>query len=457
MLNRNSFDNICFSQAVSPALRENLLKQMRKIDSFRKILTYDNISYDTRIAILSDMKDEKKLFVDSVHTRSIWFNEKMELWCTKIHVVEKDGDTYKKVLRRKTAKTKEKLYDSLYEFYSGTRINITMSDLYQETLPQIAGRMGAISDVTRKEYSRMWNKFWLPRIGDKKIADISAAEWRSLFVSVITENSMTKKQFGNAVTILNHIMEYCLVNGLIQTNPIRDIVRLKYPYQPEVAGTFVKTEGLSLNQLEKIEEWCLAELERPRVDQLSLYAMLFNMKYGLRFGELSGLKWSDVDLDEGEFIIRRQRCRQVHMNSDLSFEELQMQDIEHVKAYEDARRLPLSDEVKELLVKVKALNRSGEYVFPIRRGTYTDKLIRAVAFSKGIEPYDKNGVRNPELTGIHPHSLRVGVAGSLYHRTKNRKAVQYALGHRNPEMTEKYIKNLEVFDELKAAFCGLTP
>jgi len=69
-----------------------------------------------------------------------------------------------------------------------------------------------------------------------------------------------------------------------------------------------------------------------------------------------------------------------------------------------------------------------------------------------VAAYDENGVRNPRLKGIHPHSLRVGAAGSLYQKTKNRKAVQYALGHRNPEMTEKYIKNLEVFDELKDAF-----
>lgn len=172
------------------------------------------------------MKKEKKQFVDSLHTRSIWFNEPMGLWCTKVYMTEKDGDTCKKVLRRKTAKTKEKLYDLLYDFYSCSGSSFTMKDLFRRTLPQISGR----------------------------------------------------------------------------------------------------------------------------------------------------------------------------------------------------------------------------------RGTYTDKLLRAVAFSKGICAYEKDGSRNPLLADIHPHSLRVGAAGSLYQKTKNSKAVQYALGHRNPEMTEKYIKNLEVFDELKSAF-----
>ena len=284
------------------------------------------------------------------------------------------------------------------------------------------------------------------------MTSITAIEWRNLFSSVILENHMTKKQFGNAVTIINHIMTYCLGQGLILTNPIRDILHLQYPFQPDVPGTLVKTEGLSASQLTKIEEWCLAELERPNIEELYIFAMMFNMKYGLRFGELSGLKWTDVHFDENEFIVRRQRTRQVKMRDDLSFEELQMQDLEHVKAYEDARRLPLSGEAKDLLEKTKALGKSEEYVFPIRRGTYTEKIIRAVAFSKGIPAYDENGNRNPELNGIHPHSLRVGVAGSLYQKTRNPKAVQYALGQRNHEMTDKYIKNLEVFDVLKQAF-----
>lgn len=451
-INSDSFEVMCSNMAVPASLYQSLLSGKAKIASFRQALSYDNISYDTRIAMVSDMKKEKIKFVNAMHTKSIWYSDKMDLWCTKVYVREKDGDTYKKVLRRKTAKTREKLYEALYDFYSGEGHSLIMKDLFKETLPQITGRMGIISDVTRKEYSRLWNKIWLPRIGDRELTGINGLEWRKLFTEVITENNMTKKQFGNAATILNHIMTYCVSQGFIQSNPIRDLIHLQYPFRPEAAGNHVKTDGISSAQIGKIIEWCQAELERTDIEKIHVYAMLFNIRYGLRFGELTGLKWIDVNFDEDEFIIRRQRTRQVRMKEDLSFEELQMQDLEHVKSYEDSRKLPLSDEAKDILEKVRELGKSDEYVFPVRRNTYTDKLIRAVAFSKGIPAYDENGVRNPELAGIHPHSLRVGAAGSLYHKTKNPKAVQYALGHRNPEMTDKYIKNLEVFDELKNAF-----
>jgi len=193
--NINRLEELCSSQGVSPSTYKLLQDKKNKIDSFTRSLSYGNISYDTRIAMVSDMKKEKIKFVDTMHSRSIWYNEKMDLWCTKVYIREKEGDNYRKVLRRKTAKTREKLYEALYEFYSEEGNSLIMKDLFRDTLPRIAGRMGTISDVTRKEYSRLWNKYWLGRIGERELTGITGIEWRKLFTEVITENNMTKKQF----------------------------------------------------------------------------------------------------------------------------------------------------------------------------------------------------------------------------------------------------------------------
>lgn len=413
------------------SLTEELKNQRKYIANLQFTLTYDNIDEASWTAISTLIKKEKHRFVDQIHTGSIWFQEGKALWVTKIRTEQGEKYIY--------CKTKAGMYDKLYELYGGPIESITMQMLFERTLPQIRGRNGRISDNTRQEYFRLWNKYWKDVIGNQKVNDITRAGWRMIFEDVVKENNLTKKQFSNAVAILNHMMKYCLERDLITANPIKDIVGLNFSFKPEAARNTIKTEGLNAEQVRKVLEWCDMEIERPRVEKVYVYAMRFNIIYGLRFGELCGLMWSDIDLDSDRFTVRRQRCRQVCMTDDLTFKELQMQDLDHVKAYEEDRTLPLGEEGRKLIDMVKALNLPGEYVFPVRRNTYSGKIKKAAAYA---------GVK--DLNDIHPHTLRACAAGNAYRKSGNVKIVQSLLGHRNPEMTYKYIKNIDAFDSLKA-------
>ena len=95
---------------------------------------------------------------------------------------------------------------------------------------------------------------------------------------------------------------------------------------------------------------------------------------------------------------------------------------------------------------------SNEYVFPLRRNTYTEKVIKAIAFAKGIYAFDSEEKRNPELKDYHPHSLRSAAGTALYAETGDIKVVQWFMGHSNPNMTNRYIQGLDEFNTVKEVF-----
>ena len=170
----------------------------------------------------------------------------------------------------------------------------------------------------------------------------------------------------------------------------------------------------------------------------------------MRIGELKGIKWRDIDWDAKTLRIQRQHVPGVKMNEDLTFSHLGEVDLDHVKAYEQARLLPLNEEALRILKQIQNLAIDEEYVFPLRRNTYTDKILQAVAFARGIPAYLDDGKRNPELADIHPHSLRVTAGTAVFAKSSNIKVAQAFLGHSNPDMTNRYIKGLDEFNALKA-------
>ncbi len=61
--------------------------------------------------------------------------------------------------------------------------------------------------------------------------------------------------------------------------------------------------------------------------------------------------------------------------------------------------------------------------------------------------------------GLNPanystHSLRSTAATNLYIKTKDIYQVQKLLGHTNPQMTMKYIKDLDIEEKLRASMLG---
>ncbi len=255
---------------------------------------------------------------------------------------------------------------------------------------------------------------------------------------MITDNHLTKKQFKDLLTVFNALAKYALSYGLIEHNVFADIGQAEFPFAPEVTSSTVKAKAFSADQEEQIVSWCNIQLENPKVNPLYPLTILFNRKMGLRFAELRGLRWGNIDFENNTAIIFEQNVRQYELTDSGSFEYCGRKNVNHIKSYEDARILPLSEEGKRILANIKELGLSEEYVFPLRYHTYNDKIKEAAKYA-GIT----------DLRQIRTHSLWTTAATAAYRKCHDIKTVQALLGHSTAQMTDKYIKNLDSLERLR--------
>ena len=86
-----------------------------------------------------------------------------------------------------------------------------------------------------------------------------------------------------------------------------------------------------------------------------------------------------------------------------------------------------------------------------------DKDISKIDFSEWKmffnEILKKEPMTKKQFKQVRTHSIRTTAATNLYRKCHNVKTVQALLGHNSPEMTNKYVKNLNAFEELKNVMC----
>lgn len=385
------------------------------------------------------IKSNKELYVNEVHHRSIHpqkrkqrNGEEYSIYVTKV----KDG----KVL---SAVNRDTLIDKLYDYYRH-EIDALHGKKYllKDLMPLwlTSKAEGHTSAKSLREYKLSWDKYYSDDpISNKDIRTLTIKDWRDFFRCTVSKHRMTKKRFKDFRIVANGIITYCIDNDILSSNAIRDINIDALPFVQEPAYNNVKATPFTEAQKNQVIEWCKAQLTKPRVSKIYYLTILFNLSIGLRYGELAGLRWIDVDFDNDTISITGQTIPVYEMAEDFSFRCDGKKRVEHVKSYEEPRVIPLTPGEVTLLKQIKSLNISAENVFPLRYHTYNDK-IKKVASEIGLDP-----------TQFHTHCLRATAATSLYNSVKDVRQVQVMLGHSTPAMTEKYIHNIKGIESLRNA------
>ena len=373
---------------------------------------------------------EKEEAVKNLHHNSIWYQKSTHAFCTRV----KEGDK-KKVLK---AQSYDKLIDRLFEFYGISGQNSFESMFF--AMINEKSENGTTTKTTA-EYRRLFDKYYKGhKIIDKDINKIDFLEWKQFYTNVLKKYNMTQKQFRQVLIVANQTINYCIATGVMSLNPIRDIMKADLKFKTAPAYNQIKAKALTEEQAEKIKEWADEELQNVKKAAIYPYAMKFNLTAGTRYGELTGIKWTDINFEEGSIIIQRQLVLSCEVKEDGKLSYSGKEEKDTLKSGEEIRKIPITEEMEEILQCVKALKLDGEYVFPMRYHTYNDKVKEAAKYA-GIQ----------DMHQIRTHSIRTTAATTLYRKCKNVRTVQALLGHTTPEMTNKYVKNLNCFEDLKAA------
>jgi integrase len=321
-----------------------------------------------------------------------------------------------------------------------------------------------------------------PRIGAKRLNQITVPAVNAFKARLLSEG-VSKSLARMIVVSLGSILSYAQGEGLVSMNAVRDMRRVKQngDKQIEAREDEAVEKGKDFPQPKELREILVKTTGRT-------HAIIATLGFcGLRSSELRGLRWCDLDLDEGILKVRQradQRGRIGPPKSKTSRRDIPMLPLV-VRALEAWRKKCPLTRTGEKDADGKPIKRL-ELVFPNSAGGVEDHHhlerrvwqraqiaagITAPAVHKrtGKPVLGKHGeMRGKQLTGAKyrgVHSLRHAYASwSLLEREKggagvNMKVLQVRMGHSDIRTTLNLYSHLlpnagvrKEMEEIEAAF-----
>ena len=260
---------------------------------------------------------------------------------------------YKNVLGKTQAEVKEKLKSAIEKnsalpLAAGQYTLGQWLDAWMENYAKLQVRASSY-----KTYQGFIGNHIKPTLGDMLLEKLTSMDLQRLYKYLLesgrvecTESrnrprGLSVKTVRNINQMISSALNCAVEQRLIPGNPTKGCVLPKLERKemkilpPESLGTFFE--------------------EARRSGVFELYYI--DLATGLRRGELLGLKWEDIDLEQGSLRVQRQVCR---IDGEIVEAPLKTKN-----AY---RVLPLSAEAVEVLREQRKKNGGSQYVFPSPTG-----------------------------------------------------------------------------------------
>lgn len=287
-----------------------------------------------------------------------------------------------------------------------------------------------IQQATQEYYKNVLNNHILPYIGNMHIRDIT-----SMHIIALMNDLADKSKELNRKTLqtLRNIFDAAVDNNLIAKSPVP--ITLKPGGK---AGE--KKESLSRAN----EEILLEALKGTRA-----YPFVFiALNTGMRRGEICGLKWDCVNLDEGVIAVRR----------NLVFNDTSSTLNEYLKTDCSVRDLPITPALEAELREMKANTNSMFVLHADNGGPMTRSSFRALwecVNRRKADPTKKPRYGSVERCidfDVTPHLLRHTFLTRCFENGLDLKEVQYLAGHKTPELTMRIYLHYQQEERKKATF-----
>ena len=173
-----------------------------------------------------------------------------------------------------------------------------------------------IRPTTRFHYTRDVDNVLIPYLGRCRLADLNAQLLRTVFAQVAaTTNTKGRPQSASAMqhlrTTLRAALNLAVREGLLDCNPVRHIEITGYQQPHAKVWTDARVEHWEqTGDRPAVAVWTADHLAAflGTVTDDSLFAFWWlTALRGLRRGETCGLRWVDIDLEQGVLTIERNR------------------------------------------------------------------------------------------------------------------------------------------------------
>lgn len=319
-----------------------------------------------------------------------------------IHGTKKDAEQYRnKAIREKDL---------------GTFIepSPTTVDDYMKKWLETAARP-RLRDNTYREYEGLLCRYVSPTLGGKRLCDVRPLDIQSLYTTM-SEKNLSARTVRFTHSVLSSAFKQAVRWRMLLQNPCESV---ELPRK-------VSQEMQFLTPIEAAR--FLAEAASDRWVALFVLALAT----GLRPSEYLGLKWPDVDLEQGLVTVQRSLIWRSYKSGDWYFGE--------PKTPRSRRRIPLPDSVVRALIQHKrrqaeerlkegAAYKNLDLIFATSEG---QPLIRLNVIQKHFKPI----LERAKLPAtLRLYDLRHTCATLLLAANENPKVVSERLGHSSITLT----------------------
>ena len=271
---------------------------------------------------------------------------------------------------------------------------LTFSEIFEDHyLPQ-----QKVDKKSWKNEEYTYSKWLKPMIGDKPIVSISSFDIERI-KKAMYDQEKSDRTIQSCLKITLHVFNFAGERGLFAgENPVK---KVKIP-SPDNAKVRFLTEQQAEELLLKLEE---KSPKLSRVAEVSLFC-------GLRFGEIAGLTWADVDVEKGTLYIRGHRTKRTGP-------------------------VYMPERIEKMFSEMKPGNLS-DFVFPARRKNNTRMKEASNTFQRVVDEMGLNDGITDRRQKITFHSCRHTFCSWLAMRGVELHVIQDLLGHKTLTMTQRY-------------------
>ena len=300
-----------------------------------------------------------------------------------------------------------------------------------------------LKDNTFENYKYMYETFVRNQIGDKRISMLKKSDIKRFYNYLADERGLKPATIDNIHTVLHQVLDMAVDDDYIRNNPSNNVVKeLK---QSHIFKT-EKRRGLTRPE----QELFLSYLkDTPSVQNwYPVFAVMVGT--GLRVGELTGLRWCDVDIEEGTIDVNHTLVYYDHRTSEgkrgCYF------NVNTPKTEAGNRQVPMLDFVKEAFLMEKErqdmldvhceamVDGYTDFIFINRFGqpqhqSTLNKAIRRIIRDCNDEQFLKDDNPKVLLPHFSCHSLRHTFTTRMCEAGVNVKVIQDTLGHKDISTT----------------------
>ncbi len=338
-----------------------------------------------------------------------------------------------------TASTLEELREregqiarDMSEGIRGDAKNVTLDDMFELWKRLKRGLKGN----TFQNYCYMYRTFVSPEIGKLRIATLKKSDIKAFCNSLVDGKNLKIATVDNIHTVLHQVLEVAVEDRYMRTNISDNLMK-----ELKQSHNIGQERKRALTEPE--QELFLDFLKRdntPYRHWYPVFAVMVNT--GMRVGEITGLRWEDVDFEENVIEVSHTLVYYNHSDEGCYFS------IHTPKTEAGKRVIPMLDEVREAFLEEKSYQESNQLKCKASIDGYTDfifinrfgnvqhqgtlnKALRRIIRDCNDMQLAKGGKDPLLLPRFSCHSLRHTFTTRLVEAGVNLKVIQDALGHKD--------------------------